>query len=173
MISESTREEVRQHLIDSERLIRYYADLSDKYGKRANWIRGSLYFAAVAGMMSPYWAMTVSPFISIGVGGVLAIIITVDFVLEPGKKSVLLYGISIQCDRLNDEWQNLWIDIQKEGIDGEMMIRRIGQLAQLETSVTSGLGYAGIPQDLELNNKCHQEALEYMRSRYVEKERVA
>lgn len=167
MVSENIRGEIRQRLLDSERLVRYYASVSDKYGRYNSIIRGLLYFFAVSGIASPYWSEKLFTGLTFVVGFALAIVITVDFIFEPGKKSVLLHGISIQCDRLNDQWQKLWIDAKKEEITDVVIIEKVEQLAQLETSVTSGLGYAGITQDQELNEKCHNEAEEYIRSRYA------
>ena len=112
MISSKIREETWEHMRDAERLVRYYIRLSDRYRKINDIIRGLFYFFAVSGITS-FWQESFPVWAKITISAILAVAITADFIMEPGKKSILLHGIGIQCDQLNDQWKELWVGIEK------------------------------------------------------------
>ena len=165
MVSDHIRNEVWQHLLDIARLVRYYAALSDRYRRNYTIIRFLLYAAAASGVAA--FLDVLPPIAQLISGGVIALIVTWDFVSDYGKKAAVLHAISLQCGELLNEWQDLWIGVDDGTMTNEEVIERNRQLIQRMTSVTGGVGYAGIPEDQKLNEECAAQAYKVAEERYA------
>ena len=165
MVSDQVRNEVWLRLLDIARLVRYYAVLSDRYRRNYTIIRFLLYAAAASGIAA--FLDVLPPIAQLISGGVIALIITWDFVSDYGRKAAVLHAISLQCGELENEWQELWMDVDNGTMTNEEVIERNRQLIQRMTSVTGGVGYADIPEDQKLNEKCAAQAYQVAEDRYA------
>ena len=95
------------------RAVRYFNRVSVRYGKAGNAVRVALFVVSATGAFTllnqwPWWIQLI---ITIALGAVLA----VDFWLNPGKTSIVLHSISVEYKRLEDEWRELWGDVNRPG----------------------------------------------------------
>ncbi len=162
---EGVKDEVWQHLYDAARLVRYYAYLSDKYRLGNTIVRFFLYFSATSGVVS--FTGELSYDWQLGFGIILAVTITVDFVFDMGKKASALHSISVHCGLLESDWEKLLADIMTTEMTISEIITKDKELSHSLVLVTSTVGFLDISENHKLNDRCADEAADYLRSRYA------
>ncbi len=165
MVSDQVRNDVWYCLLDVARLVRYYAALSDRYKRNYKIVRVLLFAAATSGIAAFLDALP--PIAQLISGGGIAVIIVWDMVSDYGRKAAILHAISLQCGDLEDDCHDLWRNIDNATITNEEAIHRSRQLDRRITNVTSGAGYADIPEDKKLNERCRDDADSVMEHKYA------
>ena len=87
MVSEATRRQVWNSLLDAERLVRYYGDLSDSKRRKHLTVRTILLSAAITGVASFINSDFIPDWLTLFASAAIAIVITVDFVFDFGGKA--------------------------------------------------------------------------------------
>ena len=162
---EHIEQEIWEHLFDACRLVRYYAYISDRYRKKHTVVRFVLFVSATAGVASFINALEYKWQLACGL--VLAAAIAVDFVLDWGRKSAILHAISVHCGLLESEWEKLWADMRSMDMEDAEIIAKDRELSHTMLIITSTIGFSDISENHKLNERCLDEAAEYLRSRYA------
>ena len=165
MVSDQTRNDVWQDLLDVTRLARYYGALSDRHRRNHSAIRFLLLAAAAGGIAA---LLNLLPAIAqLIAGGLIALVVAWDFVSDYAKKAAVLHTISVECDRLQNEWRELWNEANNpEASDAEVREQNI-QLAQRISYVTGRAGDANIRENRKLNEECAKAAYKVMTDQYA------
>ena len=167
MVSDQTRNEIWQELLDSDRLVRYYAALANHYRRLhaltllllASGAASS--FVAVLDVL-PEDARLDAQLIANSVVGVVAVWVCIA---DYAKKAAVAHMISSQCLRLDIQWRDLWMDVERIG-EGAARERLVA-LAKEMNEVTSRSGDAGIVDNSRLNKKSETDAFKTVSERYA------
>ena len=164
MVSPQTREDVWYTLLDVDRLARYFNRVSVRYGKAGNAVRVALFVVSATGAFTllnqwPWWVQVI---ITVALGVVLA----VDFWLNPGKTSIVLHSISVEYQRLEDEWRELWSDVNRPGASEDDIRARSRHLKEKMSMVDARVrdSYNGLND--KLNEKCADETYQVMANEF-------
>ncbi len=165
MVSETTRNEVWQSLLDVARLIRYY----DAYANRRRLyhfiLRGLLLFAAAGGVAN---MLAVLPdFVLPAVSVAIAVLVVVDFACNYARQAAVLHAIGRECGKLEVEWKNLWANMNAGSVGDKKAMSINQDLARQLLEVTSWAGDADIREDRKLNEKCAEDAYKVMVEQYA------
>ena len=163
MVSEQTRHDVWQELLDAERLVRYYEVLAKRHRRWHLAIRFSLLLAATSGVASLLKVLPQS--VQLIAGLALTVLVALDFALNAAGKTAVLNLIKIECRALGNEWKNLWAGLEHIGDDEAR--RENGRLARRLAEVTGWAGQAEVGDDDALNEQCEQVAYKVMSEDYA------
>lgn len=167
MVSHSTRNAVWQSYLDVARLGRYYEALADRYQWYYRTVRFFLLFAVIVTVAVPSYLSQPASLIFGAVAVLLtAILVAVDYVGDFAKKSAVLHGISVQVNRLESDWEMLWLEIDDAEADDAEMRERNRDCQRTLMEVTERAGEEGITIDDKLNQRCMETAYEIMGDRY-------
>ena len=165
MVSETTRNEVWQELLDAARLLRYYETLSDRHRRKHRIIQVLLMAAATSGIAT---VLDLMPgFTQQIAGAAVAILVVWDFNGDYARKAAVLHAISIECNRLESRWHKLWLEIDRPDLDDADALHQCEILGQRLLDITSQAGPAGVEIDAELNRTCAEDAYKVMQERYA------
>ena len=121
-VSDLTRNDVWEMMLDLERQVRYYGTLADRYGLRYRTIRYLLLLGVLA-EGGIFHLFSSSPWLLLGIGGMVALalgFVTVfDAVTNYAETSASLRTTSLLCDDLKAEAERLWRDIEANRIDDD------------------------------------------------------
>ena len=165
MTTDQTRNDVWHGLLDAVRLVRYYEALSNRNLRWRQLTRLLLLavatsaIAALLGLL-PEMAQRL-------VYGFVAILAAWDLTFDFAKKAAVLHQISVGCTALENEWGQLWSDVDRDDAEDAEIRRRIQQLLQRGLEVTKEAGKADIRIDPKLNESCAESAYEVIRARYA------
>ncbi len=165
MISDQTRNDIWQELLDVARLVRYYEALCNQYQRRHSFLRISLLFAAT-GEIGALLAV-LSTTIQLTIGVIIALLVAWDLVSNYAKKAAVLHTISIECSELENKWRELWADINNAQVGEAEAQRKNKELAQKLLDVTERAGVADIQENRKLNEKCEKAAFQVVVDRYT------
>lgn len=163
MVSEQTRHDVWQELLDAERLVRYYEVLAKRHRRWHLAIRFSLLLAATSGVASLLKVLPQS--VQLVAGLALTVLVALDFALNAAGKTAVLNLIKIECRALGNEWKNLWAGL--EHISDDEARRENERLAQKLAEVTGWAGQAEVGDDDALNEQCERVAYKVMSEDYA------
>ena len=172
MVTSHTRTNVWDGLLDSQRLLRYYEKLADRYRQKERVVRILLYICFVFGALITLLVLTVSSvpqFLAVipFAGGY--ILVYWGFVLEGYPKKVLILGqVSRGCYQLDEEWQELWYQVNSDGADEKAIRERIRELSRRALEITEMPGEFGITTDEALNEESTEAADKVVADRYRE-----
>ena len=160
------RDEIWNQLVDAERLVRYYGDLAQHYN-RCSWIlRGVILLFCMAGITAlleriPEWANLI-------VYAVLAGAIVSEAIMNYEKKAALVGIIYIRCDKLLDQWRDLWNEIDRaEPVDEEVIQEKYRRLRNDLTDVTGWVALCGISEHKRIHKKATKKAYETIQGYYA------
>ena len=162
MITDHTRNDVWQGLLDIARLVRYYEALSDRHRRHHFAIRLLLLIAATGGVAALLELLPDG--IQILSGALVAVLVALDFVTDYAKKAAVLHAISIECSALEIEWEDLWGNLENLG-DAEARENHAG-LSRRLVHVTGAAGHADIREDRKLNEHCEAAAYQVIQDQY-------
>ena len=163
MVSEQTRHDIWQELLDAERLVRYYEVLAKRHRRWHLAIRFSLLLAATSGVASLLKVLPQS--VQLVAGLALTVLVALDFALNAAGKTAVLNLIKIECRALGNEWKNLWAGL--EHISDDEARRENERLAQKLAEVTGWAGQAEVGDDDALNEQCERVAYKVMSEDYA------
>ena len=168
MVSQSTRNTVWQSYLDVARNSRYYEALANRYQWYYRSVRFALLFMVIVSVAVPYTSLSHPASWILGTlsVGITAILVAVDYVGDFAKKSAVLHGISVEVNRLESDWELLWLEIDdSDAVDSEMR-QRNKDYQRLLMTVEKRAGEEGITIDHKLNQKCTETAYAIMEDRY-------
>ena len=163
MVSEQTRHDVWQELLDVERLVRYYEVLAKRHRRWHLAIRISLLLAATSGVASLLEVLPQSAQLIAGL--MIIVLVALDFALNEARKTAVLNLIKIECRALGNEWKNLWTGLEHIGDDEAR--RENERLARRLAEVTGWAGQAEVGDDDALNEQCERVAYKVMSEDYA------
>lgn len=162
MVTDPTRNDVWQGLLDIARLVRYYEALSDRHRRNYFTIRLLLLIAATGGVAALLELLPDG--IQILAGALVAVLVALDFVTDYAKKAAVLHAISIECSALEIEWEDLWGNLENLG-DTEARQNHAG-LSRRLANITGAAGHADIREDRKLNEQCEAAAYRVIQNQY-------
>lgn len=165
MVSDTIRNAVWQELLDAARLVRYYASLADRHRRKRRIIQLLLMAAAasgIVGVLDPVPAIMQPTAIA-----AIAILVAWDFFGDYARKVAVLHVICIECNRIETQWQTLWLEIERPDLEDADAIRQCEMLGQRLNEVTGQAGMVGIQVDAQLNKTCAEDAYKVMRERFA------
>lgn len=165
MVSEETRNEVWQELLDVARLVRYYSNLSDRLSRKQRTVRLLLLAVATSGIAA--LVDLLPPLTQDFVAAAVAVLVVWDIFASYEKKAAALQAVCIECTRLEGEWRQLWVEIDQPDLDEPEARRQCVQLRQRLSEVAARASLAGVQEDAKLNRKCAEDTYEVMRARYA------
>ena len=167
MVSEQTRNDVWQELLDVARLVRYYEALSNRYRHNHMIVRFLLLVVTLGGIAALLDLLP--PVAQIIAGAVVALLFAWDHAADYAKKAAVLQAISLECSLLEDEWKQLWATIcaKDANVTDEEARRMNRQLTRRISYVTGWAGQADVRDDPRLNKECEKVAHKVMADRYV------
>ena len=165
MVSDQTRNAVWQEILDVARLVRYYEALADRHRFRHSMIRFLLLAAAAGGIAALLELLP--PVAQLVAGGLVALLVVWDFISNYAKKAAVLHAISLECSYLENEWRELWLDINNGTTDEDDARNRNNRLARRIADVTGWAGHADIRENRKLNEKCEEAAYRVVVDQYA------
>ena len=163
MVSDQTRNDIWQELLDSDRLVRYYTAVANRYRR----LNACTLWLLVFGAASSFAAvLAVLPNnVQLIANAVVGLAAAWALVADYAKKAAVAHTISSQCNRLDVQWQSLWREV--EHIEEEAARQRLVDLANQMNDVTSRSGDAGIVDNRRLNEKSEAVAFQTVNERYA------
>ena len=140
MMTEQTRNNVWQELLDAARLVRYYEALSNRY-RSIHRIGRLLLLAAVLGGMAAH--LDTVPEVVLFVSTLLiAILVVRELISDNASKAAVLQDVSIECDKLKSAWKELWCEANDDHSDDVAVRRKSSQLSHrlADSNWTTWLG---------------------------------
>ena len=168
-MTEQTRIDIWNEMLDVVRLVRYYEALSDKQRLYYFVIRGILVVSALSGAAAllKFFPEDIQEEIAIVAGFVIALVTAWDILANYARKAAVLHAISKECSLLEIEWKDLWADANNHLLEDSVVRKKNRRLAKKITKVTAWAGDADIREDRILNEKCESVAYKIMRETYV------
>ena len=170
------RDEIWKQLADAERLMRYYYCLSQRYDRQERLVRGiilSIYILGVPTLLGASSPISDNPtleswasWILLGLGLILAAATVWDMTMRYGEKAALLRVICSRCDKLLDQWRELWTEIEDEVVENDALWMKYRYLRDEQTASTQWSVLFGIKQDKDIHDKAEQEAHAYVEGSY-------
>lgn len=163
MVSEQTRNDIWQGLLDAARLDRYYEALAERYRQRHLALRILLLLAAIGGMVS---LLEVLPRVAQLVAGLaIIVLVALDFAFNLARKTSVLNLINIECTALGNEWKSLWASLDR--ISDDDACCENDRLARRLVKVTGWARHAEVGVDDALNEKCERVAYKVISEEYA------
>lgn len=164
-ISNATRNDVWQKLLDAQRHVQYYQVMSGRHEKRHMAVRFVLLFAGAGSVVTV--VQTVDARIQAALGIVIAVTVAWEFVANYARKAAILHAICTESCSIESELRDLWTDIQS-GIKEEAEIRRAYKaLAARLREVTGWAGQNGVVVDDKVNQRTTRTAYAVMEQQYA------
>ena len=167
-VSDATRNDTWEMLLDLERQVRYYLRLADRYSL---WNR-ALRFLLLAGIllegMAVYFLAAQQPELLWGVAGAGAALLGAGTIFDAmsgfAEKAASLRAVHLMCDDLKIEAERLWSDIEAGRVQD-------AQAAERYSAIVDRWSKAVRMTTVELhqhdNVKAAREAAEIMGARYA------
>ena len=163
MVSDQTRNEIWQELLDSDRLVRYYTAVANHYRRMHAFTLLLLAFGAASSFAA---VLDVLPSaVQLIASALVGLVAAWVFIADYAKKAAVAHMIRFQCGRLDTLWRNLWLEV--EDIEEGAARERLVALAKEMNEVTSRSGDAGIVDNRRLNEKSEAEAFNTVSERYA------
>ena len=167
--TDNTRRLVWIGLLNVNRQVRYYGELSDRFSKKSKCI---LILMAVAGSVEATLVLTVEEPLS-GAWKALIVILAATIaalsiwaaIEDYAKKAAVLRGINLECSYLETEWEDLWNRVHR--IDEDSALQENRRLNERLIAITSRASPAGVHEDHELNEKSWVDACNVMVQNYA------
>lgn len=154
MISEGTKDLAWSELLELDYHVRYYRALADRHQKWHSCVQFVVFFVSLSipliGSAWDKWILPASLFLSACVAW--------DYMSAHARKAATLDAISRDCEKLLPKQLDLFNSINYDLIEESEACRRLEELAQLSTEVTSRAGIAGITENKKLIVKCWDDS---------------
>lgn len=167
--TDNTRRLVWIGLLNVNRQVRYYGELSDRYSKKSKRI---LILLAIAGSVEATLVLTAEPpfpgawksLIVIFAAAIAALSIWAA-IEDYATKAAVLRGINLECSYLETEWEDLWNRVHR--IDDDLALQENRRLNERMIAITSRASPAGVHEDRKLNEKSWVDACNVMVQNYA------
>ena len=122
-VSDATRNDTWEMILDLERQVRYYGKLAGDYSMRYRTIRYFLLFGVLAEGAAVYFLSGQDPLLLWGTAGLgaftLGFITVFDAVTNYAETAAYLKAAHLLCDELKTEAERLWRDIESDRVQDE------------------------------------------------------
>ncbi len=164
MVSSYTRDEIWYTLLDVDRQARYFNRVATRYGRGSGFVRVALFVISATGAFTllNQWTWWIQLVITLALGIVLAI----DFWLNLGRMAIVLHTISIEYNRIEDEWRELWNDVNQPDASEDDIRERSRNLKGQMSIVDARVRDSYIGMDDKLNEKCAHETYQVMANEF-------
>ena len=163
MVSDQTRNDVWQELLDSDRLVRYYEALANQY-QRKHLLTLLLLGVGAASSFAAF--LNLFPeVIQLVASALVGIVAVWMFIADYAKKAAVAHDIGFQCRRLDVQWKDLWAAVER--IDEEEARQRLSELSNQMNIATQRSGDAGLVDNRRLNEKSEALAFKTVQERYA------
>ena len=167
-VSDVTRNDTWEMMLDLERQVRYYGRLAGNYSMRYRAIRYFLLFGILAEGAAVYFLSGQDPLLlwgTVGLGAFILGFITVfDAVTNYAETAAYLKTAHLLCDEIKTEAERLWRDIESDRVQDEEAEERY-------TGIMGRWSMASRMTTLEAhdhdNARAAREAYEIVTSRYA------
>lgn len=169
------RRDIWYHMLDSERLFRYYDNLGKKYRRYDMYVKGLILFGAMTGISTSFsWKFLANTKIEILliIPGILLIIATIiDFIGGFSEKAALCGVISIRCNEISTRIKNIWLIENKSYYDTDADFSEYEsdylELKNELDSVTALSSAKNIEEDVKIHEKAACDAYEILEKQYA------
>ncbi len=165
MVTDRTRTDVWQGMLDAARLGYYYQALADRHRRKHTVVRFLLIAAAAGGIGAALDALPDT--VRLVAGAAVAAIAAWDLAADYARKAAVLHAVHIECAFLEIEWAKLWAAVDRPGADDAKIARENWKLAERLTEVTGRAGAAGVQRDEKLNEECAETAYRVVAGSYA------
>ena len=167
VVSDQTRDDIWQEMLDSDRLARYYEAVANHYRRKHALTLLLLGFGAASSFAAvfdvlPSAVQSIAEPIAHALVGLVAVWV---FVADYARKSAVAHTIASQCNRLDIRCRELWADVER--LDEDAARARLAALANEIAEVTQRSGDAGIVDNRRLNEKSEAVAFKTVSERYA------
>lgn len=162
MFNPQIRSQVWQGLLDSERYVRYYSALADKYRRRHFYTRYSALVSVLAEALAIPLGLNIYLVWAVGVGIIFLVIF--DAVSDFAKKAAVLDWISAEASESNVRWHMLWLNIEAYKINEEEALSRQFDLL---TRFNVVAGRLDVSIDDKINYQSEEIAFKVVESKYA------
>lgn len=169
MITEQTRNVVWKNMLEIERFVRYYGELSDQHLWKHKTLRFFLLIAAT-GAIAPLLGLVPESYrdmIQVVANVAVAVLVVWDFNADYAKKAAVLQEIKGECSALETEWGILWNSIEAFGIQDEKAREKNAELDRKVSEVTRKADSASVRENRRLNKRCTEAADKVTEERYA------
>ena len=169
MDNSSIRNEVWQRLLETCQFARYYRRLSDRTRRYHTIIRLVLLTVAVAGAgthvnsgLDPgaNWPQLLLAVIIIAA-------IVFEFVYDFGKKAQVLHVIALECNRMQNAYRRLWVELSQGNGPALDIPQQIRALTDNFEQVSGWAGLVGVSEEANLLEQCKEFAEAELKERYM------
>ena len=165
MVSNKTRKEVWEGLLDAASLGHYFEARTKKYQYLYKWTRLVLIAPAIGGVGALLnWIPADYQLIP---SGVLGLLVAWDFIADYAKKVAVLNSISLECSRLENEWSKLWLSMDDDDANEKDIRDKNRELSNTLTEGTARATLVGVELDKKLHSKCEKLAFKVTGDRYA------
>lgn len=167
MVSDRTRQEVWQELLDIDRTCRYYEAVQSSATRYRFGIRIAT-LLLIAGSIAAI--LDLLPWFNSIVAAIVAVVVTGltvwDAVADYSKKAAIAQTIHFQCSKLRVEIRDLWLSVDDETVDEAEMRQQVRNLALRSKESENWAGFVDITTDQRLNKKTTKAAYDAVTDRY-------
>ena len=167
-VSDSTRGNTWEMMLDLERQVRYYLTLSDRYTLRYRALRYFTLFGTLGLGAAVYFLSRGSPQLLWSVAGVIAFALgfmnLFDAVTSYAERAAGLRVVHLMCSDLKTEAEQLWRDIEADRVQDEEAEKRYMAIMERWHRATLMTGEKVHQRD---NVRAAQEANEVMAGRHA------
>ena len=164
MTTQTIRNEVWQNYLDASRLARYYSALADRYKSIYKFSRLVLILPLLTSVTLFFDLLP--EFVGLILGLVIALVVISDLIFDFAKRASVLILVSQECDRLENEYRDLWLVVENDDLSNEKIREKINQIEVKLIDITNRPGDLEIKVDHKLNEKCTIKAYKVMEDRY-------
>lgn len=164
MVTEHTRNQIWQEMMDASAYVRYYERLLKRDRTWYVTIRTALLVSPLGGSLAfialaPNW-------VQITLGVVISIIVGIEFVTNFAKRVSVLNTTLVSCTEIEQEWEDLWNKVETFSIDDVTANEKIRYLKQRELQATSHVSQADVKEAPFLKEEIWKEAYDVAEGRY-------
>ena len=158
------RDEIWKELNHAERLLRYYHELSRYYNLREQGLRGIILFFYIAGASSIFELIPKE--FSLVFASLLVVATVLDMTIKYGEKAALIRVIYIRCDKILDQWKELWVELEDEVVEDEFLWKKYRYLRDEQTASSQLSILFGIQIHEKIRDETEAEAYSYTEKSY-------
>ncbi len=167
-VSDATRNDTWEMLLDLERQVRYYLRLADRYSLRHRTLRFLLLAGILLEGMAVYFLAAQQPELMWGIAGAGAALLGAGIIFDAtagfAEKAASLRAVHLMCDDLKIEAEGLWSDIEAGRVQDARAAERYSAIVDRWSRATR---MATVELHEHDNVKAAREAADIMGARYV------
>ena len=167
MISDRTRQEVWNELLDIDRMCRYYEEV---HSKAARWhlIVRLAVLVAVAGGIGAILGLIPGPtaVYQVILATAIAILTVWEVVSNYAKRAATAHAIHVHSSILRVQLRELWLSVDDDSAEETNVRQRVRELAYMSGEVENWAGASDITLDEKLNERTSKDAYTVVRNRY-------